>query len=93
LALEFEWDQRKDRKNRKAHGVAFEDAKAAFWDPLSLTISDPTHSIGEERFVLLGLSRQGRLLYVVHRDLGDRIRIISARRATKKEMKDYEEKK
>jgi uncharacterized DUF497 family protein len=61
LALEFEWDARKERKNRKDHGVSFDDARTAFWDPLSLTVSDPLRSLGEERFVLLGLSLKRRL--------------------------------
>ena len=92
MALEFEWDPRKAEGNRKKHGVSFEEAKSAFWDALSLTIPDPEHSRGEERFVLLGLSLKARLLYVAHQDKGDRVRIISARRATLREKRDYEEK-
>ena len=76
----------------RKHGVAFEEAATAFADTLSRTIRDPLHSQpGESRFVLIGRSRAGRLLVVVHVERGDRIRIVSARTATRKERKDYEE--
>ena len=91
MGLLFEWDPKKARLNIKTHGVSFDEASAAFRDPLSQTIDDPLHSEDEDRFVLIGRSIQGRLLVIVHTDRGDRIRIISARLATKKERLRYEE--
>lgn len=87
----FEWDERKAQNNLKKHSVPFEEATAVFGDPLSLTIPDPLHSRFEDRFVTIGTSAQQKLLVVVHADEDDRIRIISARRATRRERKDYEE--
>ena len=91
MGLLFEWDPKKARQNIGAHGVSFDEASTAFRDPLSKTIDDPLHSVGEERFVLIGYSIRGRLLVVVHIERGDRIRIISARLATRKERLNYEE--
>jgi hypothetical protein len=91
MALLFEWDPEKGRKNLKIHGVSFDEASTTFGDPLAITIDDPLHSKGEQRYVLLGQSQQNRLLVVVHTERGDWIRIISARLATKKEKYDYEE--
>ena len=91
MGLLFEWDPNKARLNVKTHGVSFEEASTAFRDPLSQTIDDPLHSGDEERFVLIGQSVQGRLLVIVHTERGDRIRIISARLATKRERFRYEE--
>jgi uncharacterized protein len=91
MGLLFEWDLRKAKRNLALHGVSFDEASTAFQDLLSSTIADPLHSTGEERFVLTGQSHRGRLLVVVHTDRGDRIRIISARLATNKEKKQYEE--
>ena len=91
MGLTFEWDRRKAAANLKKHGVTFEEASTAFGDPLSLTIADPGHSVGEERFVLLGQSRYGQLLVVVHTEDEDHIRIISARRATRREKRTDEE--
>ncbi len=88
--LIFEWDEKKAYKNIKKHGVSFEEAATVFGDPLSITIYDPLHSKDEDRFVILGMSNKNRLLVVVHTDRNDRIRIISARKATKKERKQYE---
>jgi len=89
--LMFEWDPNKARRNLKTHGVSFDEASTAFRDPLSKTIDDPLHWEGEERFVLIGRSATGRLLVVVHTERGDRIRLISARSATKKERFKHEE--
>lgn len=86
--LRFEWDDAKAAANLVKHGVAFEEAATAFDDPHSLTIPDVIHP---DRFVLLGYSRQLRMLVVVHSERGDAIRIISARKATKREKRDYEE--
>ncbi|MBM4020049.1 MAG: BrnT family toxin [Planctomycetes bacterium] len=90
MALAFEWDANKARANRAKHGVSFDEASTAFGDPLSITISDPLHSEDEERFVLIGRSLRNRLLVVVHTERGDRIRIISARPATRSERLRYE---
>ena len=87
----FEWDRLKAANNLKKHGVSFDEAKSAFADPLSLTIDDPYHSDSEDRFVTIGRSDSERLLIVVHTDRDELIRIISAREATKGEMKQYEE--
>jgi len=88
--LIFEWEPQKAKSNLKKHGVSFEEASTAFQDTLSLTIDDPLHSIDEERVVLIGMSNKNRLLVVVHTERGDNIRIISARKATKEERKNYE---
>ena len=87
---EFEWDFVKAASNLEKHGISFAEAVTVFFDPLSLTIPDPVHSQGENRFVITGLSYQRRQLVVVHVDRGDRIRIISARLATPSERKKYE---
>jgi uncharacterized DUF497 family protein len=89
--LLFEWDTHKAKKNEETHGVSFDEASTAFRDTLSLTIHDPLHSDEEDRFILIGNSASYRLLVVVHTERGENIRIISARRATKKERKQYEE--
>ena len=88
--LIFEWEPQKAKSNLKKHGVSFEEASTAFQDTLSLAIDDPLHSIDEERVVLIGMSNKNRLLVVVHAERGDNIRIISARKATKEERKNYE---
>jgi len=88
--LIFEWDPQKAKSNLEKHGVSFEEASTAFEDPLSLTISDPLHSIDEERMVLIGMSHRDRALVVVHTEREDNIRIISAKKATRKERKNYE---
>jgi len=89
--LLFEWDSNKARGNIETHGISFDEASTAFGDPLSLTIHDPLHSNEEDRFILLGKSGKNRLLVVIHTERGENIRIISARKATKKERKQYEE--
>jgi hypothetical protein len=89
--IDFEWDARKAAANRRSHRVAFTEASTVFGDPLSITIPDPDHAIGEERFVIIGMSSKPRLLIVVHTVRGDRVRLISARKATKHEKWNYEE--
>jgi uncharacterized protein len=89
MALEFEWDDRKAASNKRKHGVTFEDAKTIFSDPNSLTIPDPAHSTAEDRFVTIGRAATMRLLVVVHSERGDKLRLISARRASRKEREDY----
>ena len=90
-SLDFEWDENKNLSNQKKHGVSFEEAKTVFADELGRLIPDPDHSEGEERFILMGMSSQLRLLTVCHCERGsDTIRIISARKADKLERKQYE---
>lgn len=91
MALSFEWDLVKAGNNLAKHGVSFDEASTVFQDVFSITIADPLHSMDEERYVLVGHSCRGRLLVVVHTDRSDRVRIISARTATRKERKNYEE--
>jgi uncharacterized protein len=90
--LKFEWDRRKDTANRKKHGVSFAEAKTSFSDENARVIADPDHSEEEDRFILLGLSSQLRLLVVCHcyREDQDTIRIISARKANRSERREYE---
>lgn len=89
--LTFSWDPRKDAANRKKHDVSFLEAKTAFTDEFARLIADPDHSEVEDRFILLGTSIHSHLLVVCHcvRD-GETIRIISARKADKRERKTYE---
>ena len=88
--LIFEWDLKKAETNLKKHGVSFEEASTAFKDPLSLTIDDPLHSGDEERLILIGMSYNNNMLVIVHTEIRDNIRIISAKKATKKERNYYE---
>lgn len=86
-----EWDETKAARNFVKHGVSFEEAKTVFDDPLYVDFYDPDHSYGEHRFILLGQSTQGRLLFVSYMERNDRIRLISAREATTSERKAYEQ--
>lgn len=89
--LTFEWDANKARINLAKHAVSFQEATTVFGDPVSLSIPDPAHSQAEHRFIILGRSHQGKILVVVHTERGDNIRIISARSASRRERKYYEE--
>lgn len=91
MGLTFEWDERKAASNEQKHGVPFDEAATAFGDPLSLTIPDPLHSEDEDRFVLIGETFRGRLVVVVHTARGDNLRLISARPATRRERRTYEQ--
>jgi uncharacterized protein len=91
MALNCEWDNDKERKNLKKHGVSFIEAATVFDDPFCLTIDDVLHSTEEYRFLTMGYSNRQRLLVVVHTDRGDNIRIISARVATPSERRDYDQ--
>jgi uncharacterized DUF497 family protein len=91
MALQFEWDSKKAESNERKHGITFEEASTIFGDLLSITIDDPAHSIGEDRFITIGTSASGKLIIVVHTDHNDIIRIISARRATRNERRQYEQ--
>jgi len=85
------WDTNKAAKNLRKHRVAFEEAATVFDDPVFITVVDDEHSVDEERYITVGMSSQRRLLIVAHTDRHDRIRIISAREATKKEEQFYVE--
>ncbi len=89
--IRFDWDKEKNIANQKKHGISFEEAQSVFVDENALMIHDPDHSIGEDRFILLGLSASVRLMVVCHcyRENDEVIRIISARKATRTEQKRY----
>ena len=91
--LRFDWDERKNRGNRVKHGVWFEETQSVFSDPDARLFYDPEHSEEEDRFVLLGMSSAARVLVVIHCYRGSEslVRIISARKATRKEVRFYEE--
>ena len=88
--INFEWDPVKAKKNLRKHHVDFSEAATIFKDGLSITIYDPDHSNKEDRYITVGTSVAGRLLIVAHADRGDRTRIISARKLTRKERIAYE---
>ena len=87
----YEWDPEKARRNLREHGVSFEEAATVFLDPLALTYPDPDHSDEEDREITIGYSTRQRLLFVSHVQRRNRIRIISARQATRREHKQHEE--
>lgn len=89
--IRFEWDENKDQINRIKHKISFDEAKTVFYDENALIIDDPEHSWEEERFIILGFSKRANLLVVCHcyRESESVIRIISARKATKNEAKQY----
>ncbi len=93
MALIFAWDPDKAAANKRKHGVSFEEAATVFRDRFALFMGDPDHSEEEDRFLLLGESDRRRLLLVSHSGDGRRIRIISARRATRSERRNYAERK
>lgn len=87
----FDWDEEKARTNLRNHKVSFLEAATVLGNPLSETFDDPDHSIDEQRFIIIGHSENGKLLFVSHTDNGETIRIISAREVTSAERKQYEE--
>ncbi len=89
--MEYEWDKNKAVANLSKHGVSFEEAKTVFDDLLYVEFYDPDHSFGEHRFILLGKSTQGRLLFVSYMERSNSVRLISAREATLSERKAYEQ--
>ncbi len=91
--MRIEWNESKNKTNIAKHGVSFEEAQTVFYDPLTKVAADPDHSYDEERFIAVGLSSANRQLLVVHchRDKVQLIRIISARKLTRSEKKQYEE--
>jgi uncharacterized protein len=89
MKLEFEWDKAKARANFRRHGVSFDLAKAVFRDPFAIDRLDDREEHGEERFVIVGAAEGRVLLFVAYTEREERIRIISARRATQNEQDDY----
>ena len=89
--ISFLWDEDKNRINIKSHKISFEEAKTVFFDPNAKIIHDPDHSIDEERFIILGISKSLNILVVCHcyRENDEIIRIFSARKATAKEREQY----
>jgi uncharacterized DUF497 family protein len=88
--MEFDWDENKAEANLIKHGISFAEAATAFEDDFSITFPDLDHSIDEDRLILMGHSHRGRLLFVSHTDENNQPRIISAREATRRERKVYE---
>ena len=88
--MRFEWDSEKAVANLRKHRISFDEAATAFFDPLSMTIPDPDHSVGERRFITMGASSSGRLIVVAHTERGSTLRIISARLVNASERKRYE---
>jgi uncharacterized DUF497 family protein len=91
VALRFEWDPEKAAGNLAKHGVSFEEAATVFGDPLGRIVDDPRHSTDEPRYVLLGHSERQHLLAVMFIERAEAIRLISARKATRRERREYEE--
>ena len=91
MSMEFEWDENKAATNLSKHGVAFDEAKTVFEDPLYVDFYDPDHSYDEQRYIMVGQSERGRLLIVSYTERGDAIRLIHAREATRREREAYEE--
>ena len=90
-SISFSWDDRKNKTNQKKHGVSFEEAQTVFFDENAIEYFDPDHSEDEDRYLMLGFSYRLRVLVISHsfRQNGSGIRIISARKATKKEQRAY----
>lgn len=91
--MRFAWDENKNEINKKKHGISFETAQEVFYDDNAILFDDPDHSIGEERFLIIGMTKSLKVCIVSHcyRDSDNIIRLISAREATKHERKVYEE--
>jgi hypothetical protein len=89
--IKFEWDENKNKLNQKKHKISFDEAKTVFYDESALVIDDPDHSENEDRFIILGISSKANLLVVCHcyRESDTVIRIISARKATDAESRQY----
>ena len=91
MTFRYEWDPRKAAANLRKHGVSLEEAASVFNDPLAITFSDPDHSVAEECLLSFGLSNTGRLLAIISTERGSALRIISARKATRRERGIYEQ--
>ncbi len=87
----YEWDPKKAKANLRTHGVSFDEAASVFLDPLAVTFPDPDHSGEEFREITIGRSASQRVVFLSHTRRGDRTRLISARKATRRERKQYEE--
>ncbi|MBM3131101.1 MAG: BrnT family toxin [Chloroflexi bacterium] len=87
----FEWDEYKAQENLKKHKISFDEAKTVFTDSFSITIPDPKHSLDEPRYIDIGISGKNRVLIVVYTERGNKIRLISCRKATATERRKYEE--
>jgi uncharacterized DUF497 family protein len=87
----YEWDPQKAQRNLQKHGILFDEAASVFLDPMALTYSDPDHSEDEEREITIGISGKGRPLFVSHCERAGGLRIISVRKATQKEIRQYEQ--
>jgi len=92
ILFTFEWDEKKANENLKRHNISFDEAKTVFNDPFSITIYDPDHSATEHRYIDIGLSSKGKLIVVSYVERDKNTRIISSRKATKKEQRHYEKK-
>lgn len=90
---DFEWDAGKAQQNIKSHGVTFEEASTVFGDPFYIIFKDPDHSVGEQRYIIIGESESSRYLFVSYTERGSKQRIISARELDPKERRQYEKKK
>ncbi|HHC25415.1 MAG TPA: BrnT family toxin [Desulfobacterales bacterium] len=88
--MNFEWNRQKSQISLKKHGISFEEAKTVFDDPLYVDFYDPDHSDDEHRYLIVGRSDKGRLLIVSYTERDDMLRLISARKTTRKERKAYE---
>ncbi len=88
--MEFTWNSKKADANLRKHGVSFEEAASVFEDSLATVYGDPDHSLAERRHLMIGKSRRGRLLHIAFADRGERIRLINARKVTKRERYLYE---
>lgn len=93
--MKFEWDDNKEVQNIVKHGITFKEASTVFYDEEALLSDDPDHSNDEDRFIILGMSSRANVLIVCHcyRENDEKIRIISARKATKTEQKQYQERR
>jgi len=91
MPCQFEWDPAKADRNLAKHGVSFPEAATVFADPLAVTVPDRPHSLSEERFAIFGRSDRGRILAVQYTERDHRIRLISAREATRHERSQYED--
>lgn len=89
--IRFEWDENKNRINQQKHGISFEEASTVFYDDYAVLFDDPDHSEEEERFLIIGITSKEKVCIVSHcyRSSDQKIRIISARKATKPEQKIY----
>lgn len=90
MELAFEWDEQKAKANQRKHSISFDEASTVFDDPLSVNFDDPDHSTGENRYLIIGLSDQGKFLFVSYTDRNNKIRLISARLVSPKERRYYE---